>query len=316
MKETEIALLMKGMAPVIGKLIGQMVEPLVTRVAELEQVIADMPKPQDGRDGLNGKDGTDGRDGADGAPGQDGKDAEPVTAEQIADAVARYLAANPPVAGKDGRDGIDGQDGAAGMDGKDGEPGRDGVDGKDGAPGPNGIDGKDGAPGIDGKDGLPGKDGANGSPGMDGADGKDGVGLAGAVQSKDGHLVLTLTSGATVDVGLIAGRDGRDGSDGAKGADGAAGRDGFGFDELDLVESDEGVSLRFARGDGVKEFALPVVFDRGVYREGVGYRKGNGVTWGGSYWIAQKDGPFKPDTPDSGWRLAVKKGQNGRDAGK
>jgi integrin beta 3 len=73
------------------------------------------------------------------------------------------------------------------------------------------------------------------------------------------------------------------------------------------------VSLRFVQGEASKDFALPVVFDRGVYREGGTYRKGNGVTWGGSYWIAQKDDPSKPDTPDSGWRLAVKKGQNGKD---
>lgn len=247
MKQSEITLLMKGMAPVIGKLIGDAVQPLMERIAELEQQIKEMPTPRDGVDGVDGKDGADGRDGADGAPGRDGKDAEPVTSEQLAMAVAEYLGANPPAAGKDGRDGIDG---------------------------------------------------------------KDGVGLAGAVQSKDGHLVLTLTSGATVDIGMIAGRDGRDGE---KGVDGLNGRDGFGFDDLDLVESDEGVQLRFTHGEVVKDFALPVVFDRGVYREGGNYRKGNGVTWGGSYWIAQKDDPGKPDTPESGWRLAVKKGQNGKD---
>lgn len=277
MKETEIALLMKGMAPVIGKLITRSMEPLVQRIAELEQQIADMPVPKDGADGVNGKDGADGRDGADGAPGRDGKDAKPVSAEDIVKAVAEYIAANPPAAGKDGLDG---------------------ADGKAGAPG---VNGKDGPAGMDGKDGVPGRDGING---------KDGVGLAGAVQSKDGHLVLTLTSGATVDVGLIAGRDGRDGE---KGADGLNGRDGFGFDNLDLVEGDEGIFLRFAQGDVTKDFPLPIVFDRGVFREGERYLKGNGVTWGGSYWIAQKDAPGKPDTPDSGWRLAVKKGQNGKD---
>lgn len=277
MKETEIALLMKGMAPVIGALISKSVQPLVDRIAELEQQIADMPVPKDGADGVNGKDGADGQDGADGAPGRDGKDAEPVSAEEIAKAVAEYLTANPPAAGKDGLDG---------------------------------ADGKDGAPGVDGKDGAAGKDGKDGMPGRDGIDGKDGVGLAGAVQSKDGNLVLTLTSGATVDVGMIAGRDGRDGE---KGADGMNGRDGFGFDDLDLVEGDEGVVLRFAQGEVTKEFPLPIVFDRGVFREGGSYIKGNGVTWGGSYWIAQKDDPGKPDTPESGWRLAVKKGQNGKD---
>lgn len=275
MKEKDIALLMKGMAPVIGQLISKSVEQLVERIAELEQQIADMPVPKDGRDGVDGKDGADGRDGVDGVPGHDGKDADPMTAEQIAEAVADYLAANPPAAGKDGRDG---KDGAAGVDGKDGA---DGVDGKDGADGRNG------------------------------ADGKDGVGLADAIIDRKGVLVLTMTDGRVKDLDVVVGRDGADGD---AGKDGAPGRDGFGFDGIDLVEGDEGVSIRFLQGEVSKEFALPVVFDRGVYREGGSYRKGNGVTWGGSYWIAQKDDPGKPDTPDSGWRLAVKKGQNGRDA--
>lgn len=277
MKQSEISLLMKGMAPVIGQLISKSMQPLADRIAELEKQIADMPEPKDGRDGVDGKDGANGRDGVDGAPGLNGKDANPVTVEQIAEAVAEYLAANPPAAGKDGRDGVDGKDGVPGLDG------------------------------MDGRDGLDGKDG---TPGHDGIAGKDGVGLAGAVQSKDGNLVLTLTSGATVDVGMIAGRDGRDGE---KGADGLDGKDGLGFDGLDLVEGDDGVSIRFVQGDQMKEFPLPIVFDRGVFREAGSYRKGNGVTWGGSYWIAQKDEPGKPDTPDSGWRLAVKKGQNGKD---
>lgn len=328
MKETEIALLMKGMAPVIGRFVSKSMEPLADRIAELEQKIADMPAPKDGADGIDGKDGADGRDGAHGAPGRDGKDAEPPSAEEIGKAVAEYLAAHPVAAGKDGRDGSDGVDGAPGIDGKDAEPvtaaqiadavaeyllANPPAPGKDGR---DGVDGKDGAPGVDGTnglDGLPGQNGKDGSPGANGSDGKDGVGLAGAVQSKDGHLVVTLTNGATVDVGMIAGRDGRDGE---KGADGLNGRDGLGFDDLDLVEGDEGVFLRFAQGEVAKEFPLPIVFDRGVFREGGKYLKGNGVTWGGSYWIAQKDGPGKPDTPDSGWRLAVKKGQNGRDAGK
>jgi hypothetical protein len=43
------------------------------------------------------------------------------------------------------------------------------------------------------------------------------------------------------------------------------------------------------------------------------YRKGDGVTWGGSFWIAQKDAPEgRPGLSDD-WRLAVKKGRDGRD---
>lgn len=277
MKQSDITLLMKGMAPVIGQFIDKAMLSLVERIAELEQQIADTPKPKDGRDGVDGKDGTNGADGVDGAPGKDGKDADPLTGEQIAEAVARYLAENPPASGKDGT---------------------------------NGLDGKDGSPGQDGKNGTPGLDGKDGSDGQNGLDGKDGVGLADAIIDRRGVLVMTMTDGRTKELDVVIGKDG---ADGRPGKDGAPGRDGFGFDALDLAEDEKGVVLRFSQGDVVKDFALPVVFDRGVFKEDASYRKGNGVTWGGSYWIAQKDDPGKPDTPDSGWRLAVKKGQNGKD---
>lgn len=185
---------------------------------------------------------------------------------------------------------------------KDGTDGRDGVDGKDGAPGEKGD------PGADGKDGSDGKEGATGKAGQDGA------GLADAVIDRDGSLVLTFTDGRTKGLGLVVGKDGRDGEAGHAGKDGA---DGVGFDDLDLVETEDGLALRFVRGETSKEFALPVIIDRGVFKEGGSYRKGNGVTWGGSFWIAQKDAPEgKPDAPDSGWRLAVKRGQNGKDSTK
>ena len=151
------------------------------------------------------------------------------------------------------------------------EKGEPGERGADGVPGRDGIDGKDGAPGADGEDGAPGRDGQPGVPG----------------------------------------RDGKDGAPGAAGKDGA---DGLGFDDLSVEHDGERtLTLRFARGEQVKEFAvdLPVVIDRGVWREG-SFKRGDGVSWGGSFFIAQKDTTAKPETsPD--WRLAVKRGRDGRD---
>jgi integrin beta 3 len=65
----------------------------------------------------------------------------------------------------------------------------------------------------------------------------------------------------------------------------------------------------------VKEFTfhVPTVIDRGVYRADESYQRGDGVTWAGSFWIAQKDTSAKPDAPDGGWRLAVKRGRDGKD---
>lgn len=87
---------------------------------------------------------------------------------------------------------------------------------------------------------------------------------------------------------------------------------GLGFDDFEMVETDIGVMLRFARGETVKEYRLPVVRDCGIWREGNTYRKGDGVTWGGSFWICQEETSDKPDG-SKGWRLAVKKGRDGKD---
>ncbi|MCB5173651.1 hypothetical protein [Microvirga lenta] len=185
------------------------------------------------------------------------------------------------------------------------------------------------------KDGEPGKDGESVDPaevqrmvseavervvstipvpkdgvdGKDGRDGKDGVGLAGTIIDRSGELVVTLTTGETKNLGPVVGRDG---APGEKGADGKDGRDGFGFEDLDLVETDGGLVLRFMRDGRVKDFRLPVVIDRGVYKEGQTYRPGDGVTWGGSFWICQQETSERP-AAGKGFRLAVKKGRDGRD---
>ena len=149
---------------------------------------------------------------------------------------------------------------------------------------------------------------------------KDGVGLADAIIDREGRLVLTMTDGRAKELGVIVGKDGDDVDmtvveHRVKALFDAwpKPRDGVGFDDMDLVETDAGVFVRFTRGDVVKEFRLPVVIDRGVFRDDGSYRKGDGVTWGGSFWIAQTDGPDgKPDGGGKGWRLAVKKGRDGK----
>ncbi|MET3441383.1 hypothetical protein ABIC94_002141 [Variovorax paradoxus] len=64
-----------------------------------------------------------------------------------------------------------------------------------------------------------------------------------------------------------------------------------------------------------KSIKVAALVDKGVFRADEGYEAGDGVTWGGSFFIAQKDAPVgKPGEPGcDGWRLAVKRG---RDAGK
>ena len=216
------------------------------------------------------------------------------------------------------------------------------VDGKDGIDGKDGVDGKDGRDGIDGAsvtvdDVLPtlreevkslvtaiplptnGKDGENG---RDGADGKDGArGEDGKSVTLDDirQLIAPEINKWALDFerraqDLIQ----READKFPRPKDGKDGIDGLGFDDLTLDHDGIGnVSIRFIRGEQVKEFSLrvPVFIDKGIFREENSYLKGDGVTCGGSFWISQQDGPEgKPGLSD-GWRLAVKRGRDGKDGG-
>lgn len=94
------------------------------------------------------------------------------------------------------------------------------------------------------------------------------------------------------------------------------GVDGLGFDDMEIVHDGERTfTITLIRGDRKKQFPfkIPSLIERGVYRDGVTYERGDGVTAGGSYWIAQKDTTLRPGDNNSDWRLAVKKGRDGKD---
>jgi hypothetical protein len=196
-------------------------------------------------------------------------------------------------AGKDGADGLHGKDGTNGLDGKDGAPGEPGVAGRDGV---------DGAPGADGKDGIDGK-----SVTLD--DVRPMLDAALARIELDVERRVTETIQRAIDR-IPLPRDGRDG------VDGKDGRDALDIDDLKIeFAADLGMLIfEFEREGVVRHFALPcpVFIDRGLFKEGEKYRQGNGVTFGGSFWIAQKDDPGKPGESND-WRLAVKRGRDGRD---
>jgi hypothetical protein len=150
---------------------------------------------------------------------------------------------------------------------------------------------------------------------------KDGVGLAGGLIDREGRLIVTLTDGTAHELGQVVGKD-ADADEVAEMVRAEVakipipkdGADGFGFDDLE-VEHDggRGFTLRFVQGERVKEFqfSVPVLIDRGVWRAG-SYEVGDGATFGGSFWIAQEDTSDKPGTSKA-WRMAVKKGRDGRD---
>ena len=244
-----------ALAPIVKSHVAEATAPLIARIAELEK-----RQPERGKDGKDGK---------------DGRDAEPVSEEQIAAAVERYLIANPPAAGKDGSDGQDGDAGAdADMDALKSHC-EDLI-----AALPRPENGKDGA---------------------------DGVGLAGAMIDRDGELNVTLTNGEVRKLGPVVGRDGLNGD---------RGPEGFSLTDFDTDwrPEDKVLILSWDAGDHrySHELFIPYLRDCGVWAEGASYLKGDGVTWGGSFWTAQDDTSDKPDGSKS-WRLAVKKGRDGKD---
>lgn len=163
------------------------------------------------------------------------------------------------------------------------------------------------------RDGVNGKDGRDGTDGKDGANGNNGVGLAGALIDRAGHLRVRMSDGTDHDLGPVVGKDGQNG------AAGKDGRDGMGPEDIGVELMDDGRTVRLAFSKGEYEYTFqipfPVVLDRGVFTEGKAYETGDAVTWGGSLWIAQRDTSSKPDGADSGWRLAVKRGRDGKSAG-
>lgn len=80
-----------------------------------------------------------------------------------------------------------------------------------------------------------------------------------------------------------------------------------------VTTTDGGRTLRWAIGETVHEIKTAIVLDVGVWKEGNAYVAGDGVTMGGSFFIAQADTTAKPGKSDE-WRLAVKRGTDGRDA--
>lgn len=163
-------------------------------------------------------------------------------------------------------------------------------------------DGEDGAKGDQGPRGEPGEKGDHGK------DGADGIGMAGAFVDRDGELVLTTTKGDTIKLGRVVGRDGENGKDGA---------DGFSLEDLSAdYDGEKTITLTFQRGQLRKsfDFVMPVVIDRGYWREGMGCKSGDGVTHNGSFWIAKRDNASKPCHENGeDWRLCVRKGRDGQD---
>jgi len=244
---------------------------------------------------------------------------------------------DPGVDGKDGAPGERGEKGDPGVDGKDGASGKDGAPGERGEKGDPGVDGKDGAPGLHGKDGAPGEKGdpgergEKGDPGVgkDGRDGRDGVDGTPGRDALDLDILPEVDPAKKYPQGVFAAIDGglfksyrptkplKDSADLLEAGWSVVVR---GIKSIDAALSEDGrtVTVNATTSDGVKNeyaFSVPTLQYRGVFTDGRVYFKGDAVTWGGSLFVAQQDTKEKPEMSND-WRLAVKRGRDGKDGGK
>lgn len=245
--------------------------------------------------------------------------------EMLRAEIATQIKAVPVIPGPQGEKGLVGERGEPGPIG---EKGLDGVNGKDGAPGLNGKDGVNGANGVDGTEGKPGEKGEPGAAGRDGKDGADGKDGRDGLDGKDALDIEPVTNleksrsysrgtWATYKGSLIRAMRTTDAIKDAHPAEcgWAVMVEGNYFENM-TVEHDgkRGVTFKWIKG-GYEESAtiqIPCVLDAGFYKEGMQLEKGDGVTFGGSYWIAQKDTNTKPEIGNPDWRLSVKKGRDSR----
>lgn len=210
-----------------------------------------------------------------------------------------------------------------------GTPGQNGKDGADGKDGRDGADGKSVDPELivaqvrewlepyieDCKPGAAGADGVNGKDGRDGADGKSVTveDLAPMFEGWMAKFELAFERRAQDILQRAVDRLPKP----ADGKDGAPGRDALSVEDFDLALSDDERTLTVGLVCGstrvTKSVRLSHPIHRGVYKPGDAYQKGDCVTFGGSAFIATRDTDSKPEGDDS-WKLAVKRGRDGKGA--
>lgn len=98
----------------------------------------------------------------------------------------------------------------------------------------------------------------------------------------------------------------------------ADGRDAIPLEGFDLSLDEDGrtLTVKMQAGDTVieKSVKIAAVLDRGIFKHEGTYEKGDGVSYGGSFWIAKCDNPQGvPGSGETDWRCSVKAGRPGRD---
>lgn len=98
------------------------------------------------------------------------------------------------------------------------------------------------------------------------------------------------------------------------------GRDAIPLEGFDLTLDEDGrtLTVKMQAGETVieKSVKIAAVLDRGIFKSDRSepYEKGDGVSYGGSFWIAKCDNPQGvPGSGETDWRCSVKAGRPGRD---
>ncbi len=234
------------------------------------------------------------------------------------------------IPGPQGAPGVAGPQGPTGEKGERGEPGPVGERGERGEKGESGERGEPGPAGAEGPPGVAGERGEAGEKGMDGADGRDG---------RDGEAgldALQITIHPSIEVdrkyargtyashrgGLVRANRMTDPLAGAESFEKAGWQtivNGVADISAELADDMRTLSIGIVLTSGARQVvtkSVPLLLDRGVFKPGTAYARGDCVSYGGSIWIAHADeASERPGTPDGAkhWRLAVKAGRDGKD---
>lgn len=155
------------------------------------------------------------------------------------------------------------------------------------------------------KDGVDGKDGESGKDGIDGKDGQsvseDSISASFERRFSDLQLSWERQARETFEKAVDKMPIPKDGKDGA---------DALPLEEIEIIQDGRNVTLKLGKVE--RTIKLDTILYRGVWKEG-DFEKGDAVTYGGSLWIAQKDAPTTSPSQNDEWKLAVKKGRDGKD---
>jgi len=285
---------------------------------------------KDGAPGLDGKDGTAGRDGVDGkdgVSGKDGVDGKSIDLEELGKLVNQCVSSHVESLPRLPKSWMINEAGDLVAILEDGEQhGIGAVRGKDGACGASIVDGIVDESGIlqlhmsDGRriqaGSVRGKDGAPGES-IQGRAGRDSVDL---------HIVRGLDETRSYSAGICAYwrggviRADRDTLPIVNGDINSAGwsvlLQGIAEEFEETVDDGRTIVRTTVYTSGtefVRKIKTATPLDRGVWKA-VSCEKGDGVTYAGSWFIAQRE-TLETEKPgqSAGWRLAVKRGRDGQD---